>query len=150
VVAVEAVKAVLVVQAALALLHKQALVVDTAQVVLHLVTKLDLLLVLELAFLTQKLVLIVACFAVKQYLLVAVLAVQVDLAVRVKDISNLNLVVQQDLLGHQVGPTLELVALVALAVMVVFLAQVGLLEQQALQVLTAMQEAEQRVVMALL
>jgi hypothetical protein len=150
VVAVEAVKAVLVVQAALALLHPQALVVDTAQVVLHLVTKLDLLLVLELAFLTQKLVLIVACFAVKQYLLVAVLAVQVDLAVRVKDISNLNLVVQQDLLGHQVGPTLELVALVALAVMVVFLAQVGLLEQQALQVLTAMQEAEQRVVMALL
>jgi hypothetical protein len=147
-VAVAVVKAVLVALEALVLLHKQALVVDITITVPHPVLRLDLLLVLELAFLEK--VGIPVYFAVEQYLLVAVLAVLVALAVRVRDILNLNLMARLVRLDHQVELTLALGVLAVLAVMVVFLAQVEMLEQQDQQALTATQEVEQQVVLGLL
>jgi hypothetical protein len=129
---------VLAAQVALVRLHNLALVVDTAQVVLHPVQKLDLLLVLELVFITAKLALIVVYFAVEQYLPVAALVVLAAVEVRVRDILNLNLMERLDRLEHRAALMLVLVVLAVLAGMVVFLARVEMLEQQVQQALMEM------------
>jgi hypothetical protein len=92
----------------------------------------------------------VVCFAAKQHILAAAREGLVATVVLVKVIHNHKPMVQQAHRAHQAALMLAMAVLVELAVMVAFLAQTVLLEQQAQQEPTEMKEAAVQVLLVLL